>query len=471
MSDQFEDALKRWLSQRAGDDRVALQALAGNIAVLPPRQRRPSRVLPLVASIAVLLGAALWLLLPRLSSVSDPVATPPLDAAEATSSRSPTPSPTTSASPARSAAIPGNPYAWLDDPRLHTCFITGRPNQMDYVFEIAGDRDYGLFPRNVGLADELDASGPALVVVFRADVPYPPSFGPDPGPQQPQLPSPGMRVVCMVFGDHFSQAGLDITDLDVGVLPLGPSDPQASGSPATPINPTPTPAPAWLAGAAAALSCAPADFKPNWTRGELFTTGRGTPELAISELAHRANSYGVPFTNEGFREIGRANGSIAYGYVSRGGYRAIVIVGRDGTDASARWWVDDVAVCHAAEVEPYAKTGVRTRRWTDAAGSPADFSVVEKPDCYFGTKLIVEGRLFVWSPAENAEDSYGTAQLESAIGVVEGVPDDALDTGYRSSGASLFLAPDGTAAYVTLPDGVQQWAHVAGDDFQRIDCN
>jgi hypothetical protein len=57
MSDDFEDLLKRWLRDRAGNDRSALQALTGNVAALPPRrQRRMGPVVSLAASVAVLLG-------------------------------------------------------------------------------------------------------------------------------------------------------------------------------------------------------------------------------------------------------------------------------------------------------------------------------------------------------------------------------------------------------------------------------
>ena len=167
----------------------------------------------------------------------------------------------------------------------------------------------------------------------------------------------------------------------------------------------------------------------------------------------------------------RVDATRAFGYAHRGANRAIVIVGAESTDPSARWWVDDVAVCQVAELGPDADVGVRTERWTDAAGSPVDTAVVETPDCYFGTKLRVDGRLFVWSPVDDAAEPYGTGHLEALIDVIEAVPSDALDSGYRSAGRKLFIAPDGTAGFVILPDGVQRWAHVTGDDFQRTDCS
>jgi hypothetical protein len=452
MSDDFEDLLKRWLRERAGDDRAALRALAGNVATLP-RRRQPNRLLPLVASVAVIVGILVFAA-PRLGQTGgQAVVAPP----------STTPVPTL-----------GGPAGFAGDPRLARCF--GGAGHVEFVFEMTHARDYQRYFPHMLLAPELDVDDPAFVVVFDADFPGVETVG-GVGAVRKTL-QPGHRYVCAIVrnGDPTLYADVDITGLTVNVAPssAGPSASDVpTQSPASGATPTPTPAPAWMAGAEAALGCdgPPADFKPNWTRGELHTTARGTPELAIAELAHRVNSYGVPFPNAGWEEIGRVDGTRAFGYANRGADRAIVIVAAEGTGASARWWIDDVAVCQAAELGPDAEIGVQTGRWTDAAGSPVDAAVVETPDCYFGTMLRMDGRLFVWSPADNAADSYGTGHLEAPIGVIEAAPDDSLDTGYRSAERSLFLAPDGRAAFVILPDGVQRWAHVTGDDFQRTDCN
>ena len=447
MSDDFEDLLKRWLRDRSRTDPSTLQALAGNVAALPPRRRnRPSRLLPLAASIVVLLGAIAFLA-PRLGNVggeADPTVTPSADASQG-------------------SALPGGPEAFAGDPRLDRC--AGSPDDMEFVFEMSHARDYQLYLPAMLLSPELDVDAPALVVVYRGRNPMP-YTGPSGVGTRPPL-GPTERDLCIVVGEApQAEVGyydaVDITGLTIDVRP----DTETPSS-------LPTPRPAWLGGATAALACdgRHAEFKPDWTRGELYTTGRGTPELAIAELAHRANSYGVPFPNAGWEDIGRVESTRAFGYFSRGTYRAVVILAVDDADQLARWWVDDVAVCQAAELGPDAETGVRTERWTDAAGSPVDAAVVETPDCYFGTKLQVDGRLFVWMPGEDAGLSYGTGLLEAPIGVIEAVPDDALDSGYRSTGRTLLLAADGTAAFVILPDGVQRWAHVTGDDFQRTDCN
>jgi hypothetical protein len=63
MTDKFEDLLRRWLRDRAGTDRSMLQALAGNVAVLPPRRQRRSPGLAVVALLLALIVAALFLAL------------------------------------------------------------------------------------------------------------------------------------------------------------------------------------------------------------------------------------------------------------------------------------------------------------------------------------------------------------------------------------------------------------------------
>jgi hypothetical protein len=87
MSDDFEDLLKRWLRDRAGNDRSALQALAGNVAALPPRrQRRLGPLVSLAASIVVLLGLLVFAS-PRFGGVGkeaspDPRSTPSEESTE-----------------------------------------------------------------------------------------------------------------------------------------------------------------------------------------------------------------------------------------------------------------------------------------------------------------------------------------------------------------------------------------------------
>ena len=51
------------------------------------------------------------------------------------------------------------------------------------------------------------------------------------------------------------------------------------------------------------------------------------------------------------------------------------------------------------------------------------------------------------------------------------LPSTAIRQPYQDGDRRLFLAPDGKAAYVTSPVGVERWPHVIDDVISRIDCN
>jgi hypothetical protein len=458
MSDDFEDLLKRWLRDRAGTDRSEIQALAGNVAALPPRrQRRLAPLMPLAAAIVVLIGFAV-LASPRFGESGGE------------------PSDTTAPSPGQ--VLPGGPgpYVELHDARLGQCF--GSPDDMEYVFEMTHARDYQRYMPRMGRSPELDVDEAALVVVYRDGWAGPMITGTLGG--EPQSPTPGRRFVCVLVasGDPIMYGNVDIEGLTIDVVPSDAS-PGASDDPSPPLPPvepsfTPSPAPAWTAGAAAVLQCdgPPAEFGATWTRGSLYTTDRGTPELALEELAHRLNSYGQPFPTAALIEIGRDETAVAFAYHYRGGARAVAVIRSEASAVAIVWYIESVAVCDASEFGPDAKAAVHSDGWIDATGAAVPTTTLEEiPDCYFGWKLTLDGRLFVWAPINADFEAFSPEWLEAEIDMLPALPDGAIDTGYRSNGRQLFLAPDGKAAFVVLLDGVQRWAHVIGDDYQRTDCN
>src|SRR5438876_416915 len=112
MNDEFEDLLKRWLRDRGGTDRSALQAPAGNVAALPPRRRRRSSPLAAAAAIVLALGLGAFALMPRSGGVTAPASAPP---------------------------VPPDPAAFAGDPRLARCGATVE-TALD-AFETAHARD------------------------------------------------------------------------------------------------------------------------------------------------------------------------------------------------------------------------------------------------------------------------------------------------------------------------------------------
>ncbi|HLQ48117.1 MAG TPA: hypothetical protein VK233_04035 [Candidatus Dormibacteraeota bacterium] len=152
MSDEFEDLLKRWLRQRGAADRSTLQALAGNVAVLPPRRRRKPSNLAAAAAVIVALGLAAFALAPHNASVSNQVDGP---------------------------VSPG-PSEFARDPRLAACSTDVA--DVDRVFEMVKSRYFPLyFPGWWQGAPELEVDDPALVVIGREQrwviLPAPPPPG------------------------------------------------------------------------------------------------------------------------------------------------------------------------------------------------------------------------------------------------------------------------------------------------------
>lgn len=173
MSDEFEDLLKGWLRDRGAADRSTLEALAGNVATLPPPSRRQPSNLVAAAAVIIALGLAAFALVPRNGSVSSQVNGPV----------SPTPS---------------GQAAFAGDPRLAAC--SSDVAEVDRVFEMVKSRYFPLyFPGWWQGAPELEVDDPALVVIGREQVW--PITGAAPGPGQTFDPNAGLGYqMCIAVG-------------------------------------------------------------------------------------------------------------------------------------------------------------------------------------------------------------------------------------------------------------------------------
>lgn len=451
MSDDFETLVRQWLRARAATDRAAVEAVLAGVAALPPR-RGPRRILPLVASIAVIVGAVV--VLPRLGGLG----------AEAT----PVPpalSPTVG--PSRGSVLPGGPEAFAGDPRLSLCTF-GLLSEMEFAFEMTRGRDYLDYLPAMGRAPELeDVVEPTFVLVYREG--FDPVTTGLPGHDRTS-PQPGHRTVCMAVDDGPMVYG----DVDIAGLTVG--DAFATASPASEPTPLITPEPPWMRGAVAALGC---DDRPTglgatstWSRGRLGTTDQRTPDAALADLLDKTSTLYVAFPSAGFRRTDGGEAVAVYTYAWRGSTRAVVIVRSASAGGDGPWYVDDLAACDPSELDPAIEPGVDFSAWRNATGALADPATFrEREDCYGGTQLTFEGRLYVWHPDHGLNSAYDPVRLDAPFGDDVELPADAVDTGYTGSGRALFLAADGTAAFMVRSDGVQRWPHVIGDDYQRTDCN
>jgi hypothetical protein len=170
MSDEFEDLLRRWLRQRGAADRSTLQALAGNVAALPPRRRRQPSNLATAAAVIVAVGLAVLALVPRSGSVSSQV----------------------------NGAVPPDPAAFAGDPRLARC--TQELLDVDKVFEMTKASYFPLyFPGWWQGASELEVDDPALVVIEHEREWA--TTGGAPMPGQTRDPKPALNYqMCIAVG-------------------------------------------------------------------------------------------------------------------------------------------------------------------------------------------------------------------------------------------------------------------------------
>jgi hypothetical protein len=450
MSDDFEDHLKRWMRARAGTDRSGLQALAGNVAALPPRRNRLRSNLAAAAAVVLAVGLSAVLLAPRIGTGDQP------------------------ASPRAASSDPSvlaDPAAFPAPERLLPC--GGLTPEVQYAFEIRSASDLPRhFPSMTQSIEQL-VDVPAIVVVYRGYNAY--GVGGSPGSLFTRPPlGPNEHDICVILAlPAASAAPLYFDAVDIAGFRVQPYDAaSAQPSPRDSIARTSEPTPAWTSDARAALDCdgPPSSFGANGPPGE--TTESGTPELALDRYLRGTQSFGLPVPIEGFAERQTLTKAVLFAYDVGGRTRAAIVVSRLPNLVATPWIVSSVASCDPSEFDPATPLGVRITIWTDEAGNRVPTTILrEQADCYDGTQLTVRGRLFVWDPNNGEFGAYDPGTLEGTFEDVSGIPGTAVDTGFRDGRRQLFLRADGRAALVASGRIVQRWPHVIGDEVSRIDCN
>jgi hypothetical protein len=135
----------------------------------------------------------------------------------------------------------------------------------------------------------------------------------------------------------------------------------------------------------------------------------------------------------------------------------------------AGWVPYQLAACDAADFDGSLRMSTGISKWVDSVGSPvAPSALTEMPDCYDGTMLMLDGRLYV---RDLRGAAYDPQRLLGTFEVDASLPADVVDTGYRQGHRELFLAPDNRYVYVVSPLRVERWPRVKGDEYGRGDCN
>jgi hypothetical protein len=441
MSDDFEDLLKRWLRDRAGSDRSALRALAGNVATLPPRRRRQPSQLAAAAAVIIALGLAGFALAPRFSSVGGTANGP----------------------------VAPDPAAFAGDPRLARCGAS--VDTASDAFEMAHARDYRRYLPAMGSSPELDVETPAFVVVYRSMQPFP-AFGAAPPPGQtwkPRSLEPGRHDICVLVGTDAATAEMtvysdvDISGLTIDVVPSDPSPSELAPTPmVAPPSTTPEPAPAWAGNLAGQLDCDGPQQPIGGEVGELTPVG-GTGTASPWPWLYAEDVADLPL--EGWTEEPKvpwetgASAFMRYVNAVNGRIKAVLIMGGHSIDGGPGHW--DIVGFRACPPDEYDQLRGRTTddaAWTDANRLPAAAvrTIVGPAHCGWESTvwLFLDGdrRLYLRDPLGVLRDTSVADYLPKTD-----MPADAKATGFRSRDRELFTTPDKDFVYVRTPAGVERW--------------
>lgn len=146
--------------------------------------------------------------------------------------------------------------------------------------------------------------------------------------------------------------------------------------------------------------------------------------------------------------------------------RAVALFANVDVDGHAtEWTLAQVAACDPSEFAPGVAVSYGLRVWTQNGKRVSTATILDTvPPCKAAELLRVEGRTFVRSPST----SIGAVQGPY---VSDGIrPSDAVETPYTEGGRSLWLSPDGSAAWIETDTRVERWPRLIDGDPSSIDC-
>lgn len=188
-----------------------------------------------------------------------------------------------------------------------------------------------------------------------------------------------------------------------------------------------------------------------------FDTATGGSTLEGAAAAWVANNrFGLP--HAGYERLAQAEGTYAYRVDGR--VKVAVTFSTRNADllgASVEivrpYTMDALAFCDRSEVWD---VGPAHRVWTNRNGETLNDDV--GPDhCHlelargFVIPIADARRFYARDPLGILGPSLGS------FAVLSQVPQDAVDSGYRSGELALWLSPAGDAAYIAGPDDVERW--------------
>lgn len=477
MSDDFEDLLRRWLRERGRADRDELAALAGRVAVLPPRRSGPRRPLLLVATFVVLV-VALVAALPRLGqTVAEPSPSPSAPVAE--------PSPTTAALatyqgtgfsfdyPADWRVISEYRHEDLHGQTVAVAVGTGSFDLGCFVIPPPSDTPGGIECREP--VWEVPDGGVVLAYYVR---PYLGGVLPSPT----LLVEPGEEATLVdgraaaattdpaslvwrwrlenlpwVIEARFGPENRKVNQ--AAVLDVIASWRWTPGDDATPA-PAPT-RPPWAADLEGALEC---DGPIQDIGGEVgsilpplggFGTASPYPWLEVIDdielpLTGWVEDPDVPW------ETGQS-GYVRFVNEVDGRLKAtIVMAGHSVDGGQGHWSIVGYRACTADEFDPLRGITSDDAPWRDESGQVTDRVRAHVGPAHCGwestTWLRFEGRLYLRDPLGLFADVEAGPYLPATE-----LPADAAFTGFSSLGRELFATPDPSFVWVRTGVRVERW--------------
>lgn len=258
-----------------------------------------------------------------------------------------------------------------------------------------------------------------------------------------------------------------------GATPPPPEGPVETVEP-LPSSPatTPEPAPPWAGDVVGNLRCDGPVAKIG-AGGDPADIAGGSnarsPEGTLSNfLATEARLY-VALPLAGFDELHRTGEWVMYAHSWQARVRATVLVHRGTNADGGPWYVWTVAACDPAEFDPDVPIGGGVHLWhTEGGDAVPTTTISELADCYGGTQLRLDGRLYVRDPNG---PTYDPTQLFGTYDGSATLPADAIETPYRDGVRRIHRARGDSAIFVVAGNRVERWPRVRGDDYMRTDCN
>ncbi|MET0694962.1 MAG: hypothetical protein ABWY56_13595 [Propionibacteriaceae bacterium] len=188
-----------------------------------------------------------------------------------------------------------------------------------------------------------------------------------------------------------------------------------------------------------------------------------SPLAALSAAVEDAPRGGI---THGFREIRRETDRVLYTFEYEQRIRVAYIVHRGpAVDGNTGWYVESWASCDWAELPPAGAEEIGLQIWTDTAGRRVPTARVvsgsgpEHCDWQAMTFLNLDGgdleggQTYVAHPDPGLYPGY----FDVAYAEAARLPGGVTDTGFSLDGRQLWLANDGSRAYVGSEQSVEVW--------------